>query len=183
MYIGKKLKEIRKSKGITLVELSEKSQVQVATLSRIENLKMTGTVESHMAIAKGLGIDVLQLYADIVNEEKTVERSEGTAQKDIFIHSDKASFEILTTNVLKKKMMPTLLTLEHGGQTNAEQSVAGTEKFILVMEGEAKVMIGETPYSLSKGNSIYFDASLKHYFQNEKSRQTKILIISTPAAL
>jgi len=183
MYIGKKLKEIRKSKGMTLVELSEKSQVQIATLSRIENLKMSGTVDSHMAIAKALGIDVLQLYEDMINEDKKIELSEQTAQKDIFIHGEKASFEILTTNVLKKKMMPTLLTLDNGGRTNIEQNKPGTEKFIYIMEGDANVVIGETPYTLAKGQSIYFDASIKHYFQNSEPKVTKILIISTPVAL
>lgn len=183
MYIGKKLKEIRKSKGMTLVELSEKSQVQIATLSRIENLKMTGTVDSHMAIAKALEVDVLQLYADMINEEKKVDLTDHATQKDLFIHGEKASFEILTTNVLKKKMMPTLLTLENGGKTNTEQNKTGTEKFIYIIEGNVKVVIGETPYSLTKGHSIYFDASIKHYFRNDESKVTKILIVSTPVAL
>lgn len=183
MYIGKKLKEIRKSKGMTLVELSEKSNVQIATLSRMENLKMTGTVDSHMAIARALGVDVLQLYADMINEEKKVEITDQAAQKDIFVHGEKASFEILTTNVLKKKMMPTLLSLESGGKTNIEQNKAGTEKFILIIEGGATVVIGETPYTLSKGHSIYFDASMKHYFQNDQAGPAKILIVSTPVAL
>ena len=49
MYIGEKLHAIRKAKRISLTELSEKSGVQMATLSRIENKKMVGTLESHMA--------------------------------------------------------------------------------------------------------------------------------------
>ena len=39
MYIGEKLHAIRKAKRISLTELSEKSGVQMATLSRIENQK------------------------------------------------------------------------------------------------------------------------------------------------
>lgn len=182
MYIGKKLKEVRKSKGMTLVELSEKSGVQVATLSRMENLKMTGTVDSHMAIAKALGIDVIQLYADIIHENKKIDVTNHTSQKDLFIHSERASFEILTTNVLKKKMMPTLLTLATGGKTNIEQNKIGTEKFVLVIEGIVNIVIGEESYSLSKGHSIYFDAAIKHYFKNDASSGAKILIISTPVA-
>jgi len=61
MYIGEKLHAIRKAKRISLTELSEKSGVQMATLSRIENKKMVGTLESHMQIAKVLGIDVTEL--------------------------------------------------------------------------------------------------------------------------
>ncbi|MCK5178412.1 MAG: helix-turn-helix transcriptional regulator, partial [Candidatus Omnitrophica bacterium] len=62
MYIGKRLRELRMAQGMSLSGLAEKSGVQIATLSRIEHLKMTGTVESHMNIARALDIDITQLY-------------------------------------------------------------------------------------------------------------------------
>ena len=69
MYIGKRVQELRKVRGMSLTELAEKSGVQIATLSRIENMKMTGTLESHMNIARALGVDVTQLYSAIIREE------------------------------------------------------------------------------------------------------------------
>lgn len=183
MYIGKKLKELRKSRGLTLVELSKKSGVQVATISRIENLKMTGTLESHMSIAKALGIDVTELYSDVVQTSRTVDVSNGKGQQDVFVHSDKASHEILTTNVLKKKMMPILLSLEGGGSTQIEQGVSGAERFVYVLEGKVEILISETSYSISKGNSIYFDSSLPHQFKNNQTRTARVLSVATPAAL
>lgn len=183
MYIGKKLKELRKSKGLTLVELSKKSGVQVATISRMENMKMTGTIESHMSIAKALDIDVTQLYSEVIKSEKTIDVTRKGSSSDVFIHSDKASHEILTTNVLKKKMMPILLTLEAGGQTNPEQNQLGSEKFLYVLEGKIQVTIGTTDYPLSKGNSIFFEGSLKHHISNMHSKTAKVLSVATPVAL
>ena len=183
MYIGKKVKDLRKQHGITLVELSQKSGVQVATLSRIENEKMTGTLESHMAIARALGVDVTRLYSGLVEPEARVEVQDKKTPKDVFVHSNKASYEILTTNVLKKKMMPTLLKIEPGGRTDTEENVMGTEKFVYVLEGRAEILIGSDTYALSKGNSLYFDASFKHYMRNAGKSPAKILTIVTPSTL
>lgn len=183
MYIGKKLKEIRKKQGMTLVQLSEKSGVQVATLSRLENLKMTGTVDSHMALARALSVDVTQLYADIIKDERAVDIHGKQNEKDVFIHSTKASFEILTGNVLQKRMMPTLLTLDGNGRTSSEQNPVGTDKFVYILEGKIKVIVGDQVYILTKGNCIYFEASFAHHFINAGKKTVKALIVATPVAL
>jgi len=70
MKIGKKLRLLRKTQKVTLNELSKKSGVQVATLSRMENDIMVGTLESHIAICQGLGISLSTLYLEI--EEDTM---------------------------------------------------------------------------------------------------------------
>ena len=182
MFIGKRLKEIRKEKHVTLLELSEKSGVQMATLSRIENHKMTGTIESHIAIAKALEIDITQLYANVIRDTKRIDVGKDPAA-DIFVHSDKSSFEILTTKVSSKKMLPTLITVEPQGRTNNEQFKLGSERFIYVVEGEIVVLIDNEIFKMQTGNSMYFDSSLEHRFENKGDMTAKILCVQTPSVL
>ena len=183
MYIGKRLKELRKTQGMSLSDLAEKSGVQIATLSRIEHLKMTGTLESHMSIAKALGIDITHLYVDIIKDEDKVDFKGSKSATDVFVHSDKSSYEILTSKVLSKKMMPILLKIEPSGRTNKEQSQIGTEKFVFVTEGKIEVIIDGETYTLSKNNTLYFDASLEHCFINIGKSTAKMLCVATPVAL
>jgi len=183
MYIGKKIKALRKEQGMSLSVLSEESGVQIATLSRMENNKMTGTLESHILIAKALGVDVTKLYSDIIKEDSRVDIQKEPSSSDVFVHSNKSSYEILTTKVLSKKMMPILLKVEPGGQTSPEENKVGTEKFVYILEGKAEVTIGDETYSLSKGNTLYFDASLKHFFLNSNKSTAKLLCVITPPAL
>lgn len=180
MYIGKKLKTFRKDKDLTLVELSKKSGVQVATLSRMENNKMTGTLESHMALAKALNVDLPQLYGDIMHGQNPIDLKGGDTG-DVYVHNDKSRYEMLTSDVLKKQMMPTLLTLEAGGETSPETGKPGSEKFIYVLEGGLEVTISQKPYILKKSHSLYFDGSLSHFFKNTSKRTTSVLIVMTPA--
>lgn len=183
MLIGDKLHEIRKAKKLTLTELSEKSGVQLATLSRIENKKMTGTLESHIAIARALGIDVIDLYKSFIQEQKQVELSETIHSSEIFTHNEKSSFEILTKNVLSKQMMPTLIKIELGGSTQEEQATPNSEKFIFVLEGTIEALIDHKDYRLEKNSTLYFESSLPHKFKNVGRGTAKLLCVATPVSL
>lgn len=183
MYIGRRIKELRQARKMKLVELCQKSGVQMATLSRIEHLKMTGTIDSHMAIAKALGVELTDLYKDIVTEEQKAQMGTPRKVMDYFVHNEKAAQEILTTNVLNKKMMPVLLKIEPGGRTNKEEYQPGTEKFIFVLEGKVEVKVGKDTFILSKGNTLYLDASLEHVFTNAGKFLAKVLCVGTPAYL
>src|SRR3989338_6079969 len=109
MKIGKRIKALRKKARMKLIELSEKSGIALATLSRIEHEKMTGTLDAHLGIAKALGITLSELYEDIELDNQRVTLLEEKAHSDIFVHNEKASYEMLTMCVLKKKMMPIMI--------------------------------------------------------------------------
>ncbi len=183
MLIGDKLQEIRKKKKMTLTELSEKSGIQLATLSRIENKKMTGTIESHIAIAKALEIDVVELYKSVIHQNKEIELIQAPETSEVFTHNDKSSFEILTKNVLSKHMMPTLIRIEQGGATQQEQGKPNSEKFIFVLEGPIEVVVDTKTFILKKNNTLYFDGSLPHIFKNTSKNTAKLLCVATPVAL
>ncbi|MDP2654717.1 MAG: XRE family transcriptional regulator [Candidatus Omnitrophota bacterium] len=182
MLIGKKVKELREKRGLTLSELSKQSGIQIATLSRIENMKMTGTLESHIKIAKTLGIDITQLYQDVSIIEKEANIS-PSPDRETFSYNDKASYEILTTNLLSKKMMPVVLKIEPHGATNPEQGAFGAERFVFVLEGEITAQVGEKTYPLPAHKALYFDASLKHFFRNPGTKTAKLISIMTPVVL
>lgn len=183
MLIGKRIEAIRKSKKLSLTEIAQSTGIQMATLSRIENMKMTGTLESHIKIAKALGVDVTEIYRDIEKENAIIEFQHNRSVADVFTHSDTAISEILTKNILDKKMMPVLIRIEPSGKTNAEQNKPGSEKFIYVLEGSIEVRIDEKKFSLTRHSSMYFDAALSHSFVNTGKSNAKILCITTPVSL
>lgn len=180
MKIGKKLKLFRKSKKITLNELSKKSGVQIATLSRIENDVMTGTLESHMSICKALGVSLSDFYRELEYDSKTLSLTKQKDERQSFVHAKKSTTEILTTKIMGKKMMPLLITIKKAGKTHKEENKIDTEKFIYVMEGRIRAKIGKEEYSLAKGDSLYFDASLPHILHNNGKGDARVLSVLTP---
>ena len=183
MKIGNKISGLRRQKKMTLLELSKSSGVALATLSRIENEKMTGTLKSHMAIAKALGLNLTELYSDIESGSQKIDMQTKPERTDVFFHSDKSSYEMLTRNVLNKKMMPTLIKIEPLGKSNTESSPPGTEKFLYVLEGKLQISVADKIYILNKSDTLYFDGSLKHQLKNIGKAQLKAICVITPSAL
>lgn len=183
MKIGKRLRELRKEKSVTLEELSEKSGVALATLSRMENNKMPGTIKSHTSICKVLGISIADLYRQLEDETKTVESVTKENRTEHFVHAKKATYELLVSRVLDKKIMPLMIKIAPGGETQKEQNKPGIEKFIYLMTGSLETTVGKDRYTLKKGDSLYFDASLPHYFKNKSKSSIEAICIVSPPAL
>ena len=181
--LGERIKKLRKSRRLTLLELSKKTRIDMATLSRVENGKMTGTLDSHMQIADALGVRLPDLYEQVI--DKVYEKKDEQARKRVetYSHSSGAVAELLTTGVLQKKMMPVILKLKSGGHTVTEEYSAITERFIYVTKGALEIRLRKEVCSLKQGESLYFDASLPHSFRNPLKSETEALSILTPASL
>ena len=183
MKIGNKIRDLRKENKLTLRQLSEKSGVALATLSRIETNKMVGTIESHQAIASALNKTLSQLYNDMELEEKPIEFQSLKNRTDLFKHNDKSSYYMLTNRVLSKKMMPVILKIAPNGVTAMEQLPKESEKFIYILKGKCEISVGSENHILKKGETLYFDASMPHNFQNTGSEELEAICIVTPPAL
>jgi len=184
--VGARLRQLRKSQGVRLLELAKASQVDAATISRIETGKMTGTLECHIRLATALGVKITDLYAGIEEAriKDAVTLQPPARRGDVYVHeAGKSSLVMLTTDVLKKKLMPVLVTIEPGGSTHKEEAKVGTERFLYVLEGVLEAKVGDTAHELKKGSSLYFDASIPHTLRNTSPRTAKCLSIVTPPVL
>lgn len=180
MEVGSKIRKLRKERNMTLDELSQKSGVALATLSRIENNKMSGTMHSHLNICKALKVSISELYKELEKEDKTIESVTNKDRAEHYRHSKKSSFELLVTKVTEKKILPLLLRLEPGGETSEENNSPGIEKFIYVIAGSIQAFIDTKLYELKSGDSLYFDASLGHRFKNVSEEETKAICVISP---
>jgi transcriptional regulator with XRE-family HTH domain len=183
MHVGEIIKRLRKEKRMTLLELSEKSGVALATLSRIENGKMTGTLDSHMHIADSLEISLPDFYRDLAYSKKQVEIKSKTAATDVFIHDKNAASEMLVSKGTNKKMLPILIRLNKGGVTHREETKTGVEKFIYVLDGNIEALVGDEKYNLAKGDTLYFESSLPHYFKNTGRSEARLISVVSPPTL
>ena len=183
MELGKRIRDLRKSKNMKLKDLAEKSGIQIATLSRIEHLKMTGTLESHIRIAQALGVELIELYKGVHTTNDSLEKVDLGDAPETFSYNEKASSEILTGNIMNKKMLPVVLRIDEGGRTSTEQNQPGAEKFIFVLEGTATIHIAERVHSLKVNDTLYFNAAQKHYIENSGAGVVKLISVITPVEL
>lgn len=183
MNVGEAIHKLRKEKKMTLLELSVKSGVALATLSRMENGRMTGTLESHIAICKALDVSLTDIYKDLMISSGKVEIEARKAGTGVFVHDKKASSEMLAANSFNKKMVPMMIKIAKGGDTHPEQTKSGIEKFIYVLDGKLEADIGEGKYKLVKGDTLYFESSAPHHFKNTGKAEVRLISVVSPPAL
>jgi len=181
--LGIRMRELRKQKGLTLVEIAEKTGVAQATLSRIETGVMIGTIESHAKIAEVIGVGLPELYQDIDDRTQKTSLVKEEDQKKGAIHSKNVKITLLTQQVATKKMTPLLIELGGGAETDKEKKERGVEKFIWVQEGSVKVKLEKEEFDLKSGDTFYFDASYAHQIINENSKPARVFVAVSPARI
>ena len=92
MNFGEQLKEIRSSKGLTQIELSEKSGIALRTVQRMERNEGKPSLYSMNAIGDALGVNLTLLYAP---DDETEKRNimESTDQQLWAIARSRAKFK------------------------------------------------------------------------------------------
>ena len=181
--LGKTIKILRKKQGLTILDITEKTGIDKATLSRIENDKMRGTVNAHLKIAEALGVRLPDLYEDVLSEQNFSEEKLTKDKLETFSHSSGAIAELLTTGALQKKMLPIALTIRSHGQTEREEFPVGAERFVHVMKGSLTIIFSDNAVTLKKGESLYFNGARPHHFENRSKSEVRCLSVVTPVSL
>ena len=181
--LGARMRQLRKQKGLTLVEIAEKTGVAQATLSRIETGVMIGTIESHAKIAEVIGVGLPELYQDMDDRSSKTAHVKDEDHKKAAVHSKNVKVTLLTQQVGSKKISPVLIELAGGAETEKEKKERGVEKFLWVQEGSVKIKLDKEEFDLKSGDTLYFDASFSHVIVNEAAKPAKVFVAISPAAL
>ena len=108
MNKGDRLKQLRKENKLTLKQLSKKSGVAVATISRMEANKMTGTLKAHTAICDALGLTLAEF---ISSTDSMIAKVELKKAEDIVMEKEDYLIRNLA-KISKGKMKSALIALK-----------------------------------------------------------------------
>ncbi|MBI4372257.1 MAG: helix-turn-helix transcriptional regulator [Candidatus Omnitrophica bacterium] len=181
--LGERIRNLRRQKKITLIELSKTTGVAQATLSRMETGLMIGTVKSHQKIAEALGISLAELYGGIDTRYDRIRHQAASGERKIFAKTDQMRCELLTQEISKKKITPLLITLNAHGKSETERLDRGVEKLLFVLEGTVTVHMEGKEYILNSQDTLYFDGSIPHQLANTGNKQAKIFCAVSPSKI
>ena len=181
--LGQRIRELRRKRKMTLIELSKHTDVAQATLSRMETGTMVGTVESHQKIAETLGVSLAQLYEGIDKRYSQTKHLPAAQERKVTAKPDQMKCELPTHEIAKKKITPLLVSLSGYGKSEIEQLERGVEKFIFVLDGSLKVILDKEEYNLGCEDTLYFDASIPHHLVNPAPKQARLLMTVSPSKI
>lgn len=180
LQLGKRLKDIRMSLGLTLEEASKRTGLARSTLSKIENEQISPTFQAMQKLAIGLKIDIPQLFAPpkqiVATGRRDITRCEAGKPHPTSTYEH----ELLATQLTKKKMMPFKSRIRARQFEDYSDWIRHDgEEFLLVLSGEI-TFFSEfyEPVNLNEGDSVYYDATMGHMLVSVSEEDALILWVT-----
>ncbi len=173
IHIGSRIKLLRKQKGLTLRELSERSGLSMNAISRMENGQTSPTVSSVHRLAMALGLPIAALFDESIATETVFVRS--GERKALTMKGRR--MEPLGTGMVDNFSEPFTITLASGEKSLSGSNVHPGEEFAYCLEGEVIFFIGEKSYHLRPGDSLFFKSSQPHSWENPAHHPARLLLI------
>ena len=189
MKLHDKIRQVRKEKGLSLrdlqhrlVEIFGNKALRYNTLYRIEKGLRDARISSLSQICIGLGISLKELKEG-TDEEKfsLVEIIRKRDKVAYYVYSEKAQAEILTKE--KQPFLGLRLVLKPQGKTKLEQDpieLGKFEKWVYGLKGEITCNIGKEKYIIKKDETLCFESTIPHSFENNTPQNASCIIIQNP---
>jgi transcriptional regulator with XRE-family HTH domain len=167
--LGSLLRSLRARNGWTLKEMSQRTNIPVSTLSKVEHDRLTLTYDKLVQLSQRLNIRISELFADpadIVEPAVTARRSIGRTADAIRVNTKNYDYHYLCPELRKKRMIPILTRIRaKSAQEFGELVRHSGEEYVYVLEGGIKVLTEfYDPVALKVGESIYIDSNMGHAY-------------------
>ena len=171
--VGLRVRAMRIERGLTIRALAESCQLSTNTLSLIENEKTYPNVHTLQLLARGLKIHIGAFFVCEEEEQSVIYQKHG--QRAITRFSN-GKLENLGDGLPRLGAEPILVTLEKTQEIPQDIRHAGRE-FVYCLDGDVACVIDKKAYQLSTGDSLLFDASISHHWENTRAEPSKLLVL------
>lgn len=174
--IGRRIRELRDEKKLTLKDLSTKSGVSVSMLSKIENSQTFPPISTYARIAAALDVSIGEVITEDVDHHETISIVKANERPVITRGSYTGS--PLAFRKDNKKMEPFLFNYPFTEDfPNLYQH--DTEEMIFVLEGTIEFKYGEKTAVLNKGDCAYFGGHVPHAGRAMDRRGATAIVIQS----
>lgn len=150
--VGRRIRQRRKERRLSLRELAEQSDLTASFLSLVERGHNTPSLDSLRRIAAALDVPIFY-FTEINSRDPVVRRNERI--KVTFPPGD-LTVELLVPNL--RSHLEVFISRVHPSAGNiARPTVHSSDECIYLMEGRLKVSLQDGEYTLEAGDSISFN--------------------------
>ena len=180
IQLGRQLQALRMRRGWSLADVSRMSGISMSTLSRIENNKLSPTMDIVSGLLNGLQIPYHELIMPHHSRESagfSLVTRRGNGEHLSF---PGFAYEILSTQSGPSPLHATILTV--GARTAEEMGgLSGHEgeEFLYVLAGEIELhRYGFEVCVLQAGDSIHFDSGPPHVYLARSRQPARVLVVT-----
>jgi len=178
VLVGRKLREWRNRKGLSLRALADRSGLNVNTLSLIENGKSSPSVSTLQQLALALEVPITTFFESEPVEKRVVFTPVDQRPLAAF---GRTQMEHLGKDLADNAVQPFVVTLKPGTGSGDQMIVHTGHEFVYCLSGSIHYQIEQEEYTLKPGDSLVFEAHLPHCWKNSGDDTAQILLILYPS--
>jgi transcriptional regulator with XRE-family HTH domain len=180
LKLGERVRQIRQARNWTLEEAARRAGLARSTLSKIENEQMSPTFDAVQKLARGLGIDVPQLFTPPASDRVSGRRALTRSGEGLPHPTATYEHEMLATEMTSKRMLPYKAVIRARDFAEFDGWVRHDgEEFMLVLSGAVRFFTEfYAPVDLGPGDSAYYDAAMGHCVVSASPEDAVILWVT-----
>ena len=177
LALGTKLKRLRLSKGLALVQVGQLSGLSSSMLCKLERGRALPTLPTLLRISHALSVDLHYFFHDPHRVSLSiVRRTERLRFRNVPNTSYSYAFESLNFRARKKYFNAYWAEFQPVPDKVHSHQHKGDE-FLYVLEGELAIRIGAEEHRLEAGDAIYFESDIPHSYRRVGIDPCRALVV------
>lgn len=173
--VGRKIRQLRKERGMNLQEVADKSDITAGLLSRIENFRTLPSLPVLHNISMALNVPLAELVDLVGNngDSNYILVRRGQGEKEEREDSQGLLYEnILSTSVSETSLQVSIISIPAGAHRRPLSN--DSMELIHVVAGSIDYGLGDNVLQMNQGDTLFFDGSIPHSLNNT-SVETAVL--------
>ncbi len=168
--LGPRIRVARAARGLTLAELSERTDISVSTLSRLESGRRRATLELLLPVATALSVSLDHLVAAPADPDPRVVRAPITCD----------GMTVIPLSGTTSGIQAFHHTIPAGDHRTPDLRRHDGYEWLYVLRGHLRLRLGASDLTLAPGESAEFDTQVPHWFGNAGPGPVRYLTIFGP---
>jgi transcriptional regulator with XRE-family HTH domain len=177
--IARSIRELRKSRRLTLQQVSEKAALSKSFLSKVERSNVSISIAALSRLSNALGVSIGEFFDSAEPESEVIYVPRGEGKAVTRVHSNLPyQYEVLIPRRGMRLMQPTIITID-GRKTTFELRQHPGEQFIFVLQGAMNYVCGSREFRMRPRDCLYLNAATPHGPKLKRSQSVRYLAVHT----
>ncbi|WP_370568548.1 cupin domain-containing protein [Methylocystis sp. Sn-Cys] len=176
--VGQKVANLRRTKGLSLQQLAEISDVSPAAIHKIERSGMVPTITTLLKLAAALGVSVSYFVEEDETLPEPVHYTPADQRPRVYTSHKGLSLSGITGSYQKFQTAAAIARMAPGASSGEKALRHAGEELVHVLSGEVSFRVNSRDYILKAGDSLQFDGNLPHHWENKSKMPVQLIWIA-----
>lgn len=171
--IGPKIRELRDMRGLSLQQLSDRSDVSPAAIHKVEQNNMVPTITTLLKLAAALDRPVSYFCDEAEASPSYVVYTAAKDRRPVYTSHEGIELSGISGPYGQYFVASAIAEIAPGASSGDKPLRHPGEELIFVLSGSMEIDVGDRTIRLSTGDSVHFRTDREHYWRNPTNKPAK----------